>query len=127
MKLLRQIDAAINIALCNTSKQRFGCVALNKSGHIIASGQNSPCKTHPIQANFSKKYGNPQAVYLHAEIATMIKAKSKIHTLIVVRLLADNTPGLARPCKICSSAINISGIKNVIYSNEFGNFTFEKR
>lgn len=118
---------AINIAKTNKNKFKFGCVVLDKRGNIVAHAKNSMSKTHPIQEKFARRIGRPDAKFLHSEMRALIRAKCDVHTLIVVRLLADGKMGLAKPCKICSSAIDFAGVKNVLFSNEFGKITWEKR
>jgi deoxycytidylate deaminase len=51
-------------------------------------------------------------VYLHAEIDAIIKCKdiSKAHRISVFRLGANGMYLNARPCKICMSAIESTGI-----------------
>lgn len=47
-------------------------------------------------------------------------------TLFVVRITSDNCLVNAKPCMVCLNMIKNSGIKRVLYSNEFGNITMEK-
>jgi tRNA(Arg) A34 adenosine deaminase TadA len=88
----------------------------NKKGHIIAQARNSYTKTHPKQAKFAALAGNPKAIYLHSEIAALVKCREKPHRISVVRYLKDGTTGNAEPCAICKLAIKEAGIKLVEYS-----------
>lgn len=96
--------------------------AIVYKGDIISIGVNS-YKTDPLQAKYSK---NEHAIYLHAEIAAIKKAK-KILTndqlrkseLFIVRRKTNNgvfCDGLAKPCSGCQRAIETYGISKVHYS-----------
>ena len=101
--------------MCN---QRMHIVATvyNKKGHIIAQARNSYTKTHPKQAKFTALAGNPKAIYLHSEIAALVKCREKPYKISIVRYLKDGTTGNAKPCAICELAIKESGVKFVEYS-----------
>lgn len=88
----------------------------NARGHIIARATNSYVKTHPKQAKFAKLANNPKAIFLHAEIAAIVKCRQKPHRISVVRYKKDGTTGSAEPCDICKLAIKEAGIKFVEYS-----------
>ena len=120
LKIKRGVKLAIEIAKLNSfSRFRFGCVALDKRGYVLSVGMNNE-KTHPYQAKLSTKQGNPHAIYLHSEIATILKAREKVHTLIVVRLLRNGTPGYSKPCHICEEAIRLAKIKQTVYFDKNG-------
>lgn len=91
----------------------------DKKGKLISVASNNYKKTHPLQAYFAKKVGDPAKVYLHAEIHSIIKAGGKlIHTIEIERNSKKGIPLLAKPCPICQEAIKAYGIKNVIYSGQ---------
>lgn len=125
-KFKRYIDMAIQIASQNDQRFRLAAVAVNRQGKVCAIGVNSS-KTHPRQARLAKQYGHQDQIGLHAELCALIKSREKIHSLIVIRLLRNGKTANAKPCPICSEAIRIAGVKNVVFSNEFGNYTLEKR
>lgn len=92
-------------------------------GRIISIGYNQK-KTHPMAAKFGK---NPDAIFLHAEVDAIVKAKKKLSdaelkksTLIVLRVKEDNEGnkmfGIAKPCPGCSKCIEAHEIKKVIYT-----------
>jgi len=87
----------------------------NKRGHVIAVGENSYSKTHPYQIHLSRKHGNGEQIYLHAEIAALIKLKDKdkAYKIKVERYGKQGEPLIAKPCPICSAAIAEAGIKIV--------------
>lgn len=125
-KFKRYIDMAIQIASENDQKFRLGAIAVDKHGVVLSIGQNSS-KTHTTMSKLANKHGHKDQIRLHAELSAIIRARGKIHSLIVVRLLRNGKTANAKPCGICSSAISLARIKNVIFSNEFGNYTLEKR
>ena len=95
--------------------KRFTVTALiyDKRGRVLSVGSNSYVKTHPLQAEHARRAGEPYKVYLHAEIAAIVKCKSldKAHRISIFRFLEDGSPAEARPCCICQSAITAAGIK----------------
>jgi deoxycytidylate deaminase len=97
------------------SKKRFEITALayDKRGRMLSIGRNSYIKTHSLQAKFAKQAGRPQAIYVHAELAALMKARRKVHKLVVVRYNKDGSPGNAKPCEICELAIKEFGVKYV--------------
>lgn len=95
------------------SKQTLTAVIYDKRGKVISVGQNSYLKTHPLQALHAKKTGHPEKKYLHAEIHAIVKCKnlSKAHKIFVSRWNKKGKPVMAKPCSVCMSAIQASGIK----------------
>ena len=90
----------------------------DKKGKLLSTATNSYKKTHPIQAYFAEKVGHPAKVYLHAEIAAIIKAgDKKIHKLVITRFNPRTFKALnAAPCPICQEAIKAYGIPHVTYT-----------
>jgi len=90
-------------------------IIYDKRGHILSIGKNSYIKTHPLQAKFAAKAGKEKAVYLHAEIAALVKLRdwSKAHKIVVMRFNKDGEPANAKPCSICQKALREAGISNI--------------
>jgi deoxycytidylate deaminase len=89
----------------------------DKKGRRLSSATNSYSITHPLQAKYAAKVGHQHRIYLHAEIAAIIKAKKKqIHKIKVERYDSKGNPKLAAPCPICQEAIRIANIKFVEYT-----------
>ena len=88
----------------------------DRKGKIISEAYNSYTKTHPVQYNYAKQCGEPYKIYLHAEIAAIIKAKGKGYKIIVERFNDEGVPLLAKPCHICMLAIKEAGIKRIEYT-----------
>ena len=84
-----------------------------RNGRLLSTGQNSYVKTHTVQARAASKVGRPSCIYLHAEIAALVKIKdwSEAYKLVVMRYLKDGTPANAAPCSICCEVIRQTGIK----------------
>ena len=84
----------------------------DKRGRKISQGENSYWKTHPLQVKTAKEVGREDAIYLHAEIAALVKLKdwSRAHSILVERYDVHGNPKMAKPCKICHRALIKAGI-----------------
>jgi len=90
-------------------------------GRMISVANNNYSKSHPIQAHFARLAGEPYKINLHAEIAAILKCKDKnIHSILVQRFDSNGNPRLAKPCKVCETAIMAYGIKRIIYTTNQG-------
>jgi tRNA(Arg) A34 adenosine deaminase TadA len=85
----------------------------DRKGNILSVAQNSYQKTHPLQAKWASKCGEPYKVYLHAEIAALVKARGKGYKIKIERYNKHGEPMLAAPCPICLAAIKEAGIQLV--------------
>lgn len=134
MKYLRHINLLKLIAedVEPVSKARLAAMILYK-GKAVSIGFNQ-LKSHPFAAKYSK---NPDAIYLHAEVDAINKAKRKLSetelrksTLIVVRVKTDTddntTFGIAKPCSGCAKCISDHNIKTLVYTEttEFGKLKY---
>ena len=92
----------------------------DRSGRLMATGENSYTKTHPIQYRYALRAGRPLKQYLHAEISAIIRAlKNKNRTpykIVVERYSKEGRPMMAKPCPVCMAAINEAGIRLVEYT-----------
>ena len=96
-----------------SKRQQISCVAYDKRGRVISIGYNSYGKTHTLQGKYAAKVGKPGAIFLHAEIDALIKARGKkIHRVFVSRRCGDKF-GLAKPCPICTKALADYNVKIV--------------
>ena len=103
------------------NKQKTGCVIVEKN-RIVATGFNSS-KTHPLARTYGK---HPDAIYLHAEIDTIIKASRtssifSTSSIYVARRTYDTKRnkdgcGLAKPCEGCAAAIAHFNFGLIAYS-----------
>ena len=100
----------------NTRNKEFQITAkcYNKRGRLISVGTNSYRKTHPVQQHFASQVGLPEKIYMHAEIAALLKAgQKKVHKIVVERFDVNGNPALAEPCPICKAAIKAWGVAYV--------------
>ncbi|UFK09571.1 cytidine and deoxycytidylate deaminase domain containing protein [Xanthomonas phage DES1] len=88
-------------------------LAYNKRGRLLSVGQNSYTKTHRLQAELGKLSGRPKAIYLHAELAALLKAREPVHKLVVTRYDKDGNPANSAPCPACQLAIKKFNVKIV--------------
>lgn len=90
----------------------------DKRGRVLAKEKNSYSKSHPLQAKYAAKVGLDNKIYLHAEIAAIIKAnKTGIpYSIFVERYDKFGNPACAKPCPICNLFIAENGIKIVEYT-----------
>jgi deoxycytidylate deaminase len=99
-------------------KHSITALIYDKKGKLLSIGTNSYVKTHPIQAKAAKAVGEPCRIFLHAEIAAIVRLKdwTKAHTMVLTRFKKDGSEGLSKPCKACQHVINLTGIHNVYYT-----------
>lgn len=100
-------------------RQKYDLTArcYDRKGNLLSEARNSYKKTHPLQAYFAAKVGTPDKVFLHAEIAAILKAgKKKIYRIEVERFAKDGRPLNASPCPICREAIKAFGIDEILYT-----------
>jgi len=101
--------------MAKQQRQAVSAFIYDRRGRLLSSGTNSYVKSHTVQARAANKVGRPSCIYLHAEIAALVKIKdwSKAYKLVVMRYLKDGTPANAAPCSICQEAFRQTGIKIV--------------
>lgn len=90
--------------------------AYNSRGRCIAVATNSFTKTHPRQAEYGRRTGNADAIYLHAEIRALLKAREPVYRMEIFRTTADGKPALARPCAACALALKEFNVVEVIHT-----------
>ncbi len=116
-------DLAIETAKSSPSKKKVGAVLLNKN-KVIVTATNLETKSHPVQAKFAERVGLHQKIYLHAEIAALVKCREECDTIVVARVNPQNKLRMARPCPICELALHEAGITKVHYTTNQG-FLYE--
>jgi deoxycytidylate deaminase len=95
-------------------RPRIVAKAYDKRGRLLSIGYNSYVRTHPLQAEYAKRVGRPEAIYLHAELAALLKARTNVvHKLVVTRYNRAKKPLLAAPCPACQLALKEWGVKEV--------------
>lgn len=96
----------------------------NKQGKITGWATNDYTKSHPIQKHFAQLAGQPHKIYLHAEILALLRASkfpNDINSIEVYRYHPlTGLMQLAKPCKVCLTAMIAFGIKKVNYTTPEG-------
>jgi len=113
------LKTCYEVACSSTSKRKVGAVLVKKN-KIISVATNLETKSHPEQAKWASRAGKPNNIYLHAEIACLIKAKDGADTIIVCRVDKYGHLRMSKPCPICSMALEYAGVKNIVYSTHNG-------
>jgi tRNA(Arg) A34 adenosine deaminase TadA len=116
-------DLAYEVALTSPSKKQVGSVLLNKS-KVVVTATNLERKSHPIQAKFAERVGLHEKIFLHAEIAALVKCKEECDTIVVARVNPQGKIRMAKPCPICDLALKEAGIQNIYYTTDNG-FLYE--
>lgn len=90
----------------------------DKRGRQLAKENNSYTQTHPVQYKYANAVGEPTRIYLHAEIAALVKAikNGKPYKLTVERYDRRGLSKCAKPCAACERAIKAFGVKRVEYT-----------
>ena len=115
------LQLAIDTAKSSPSRKKIGAVLLKKN-KVVTTATNLDRKTHPFQARLAKQVGLDPKIYLHAEIASLIKCKEDADTIVVARIGGHSQNELrnSKPCPICQTALELANIKRVIYSTDDG-------
>jgi len=91
----------------------------DKRGKVLAVGNNSYSKTHPLQIHTAREAGRPDAMFLHAEIHAITRLKQnadRAYKIYIERYSKDGYPLPAKPCEICTLALQNAGIEIVEYT-----------
>ena len=101
-----------------SKRHAISAIIYDKKGRPISTGQNSYIRTHPLMAKMARLSGEPSRIYLHAEVAAIIRLKDnkRAHSMFISRFTSDGLPALAKPCLSCQRLINLIGIKHVSYT-----------
>lgn len=97
------------------TKPNVTAFVYDRKGNLLSVGRNSYVKTHPLQAKAAHAVGQPNRIYLHAEIDAITKVREwgLASKIVVVRRGAKGQELLAKPCPICEYVIKQTGIKKV--------------
>lgn len=60
---------------------------------------------------YAARVGQHKKIYLHAEIAALVKCRGIPYKIVIERFGSNGEPRNASPCPICSLAIKEAGIK----------------
>jgi len=83
---------------------------------LLTQATNSYTKTHPAQIKYAEQ--STAKIYLHAEIAALVKLKKGMepYKIVIERYGKDGRSRMAKPCPICERAIKAWNIKRVEYT-----------
>jgi tRNA(Arg) A34 adenosine deaminase TadA len=100
------------------TKHNLTAIIYDKKGRVLSIGKNSYVKTHPMMAKYANQVGEPQKLFLHAEIEAILRCKDldKAYSIFVSRYNKHGHPALAAPCRVCQEAIKQSNIKKVFHT-----------
>lgn len=109
---------------CRTAPIRGARVAaaVCARSKVLGVGQNA-LKSHPFQARWGR---SPEAIYWHAETRAIHDALDQVTDtlrgaeIFVVRVHADHSLALSRPCAGCAEAIAHYEISAVHYTDHTG-------
>lgn len=100
-----------------STRQRQDMTALiyDKRGRVLSIGKNSYVKTSTHMSHHARLVGQPEKIYLHAEVAAILKCKdlSRAWRIKVFRFFKDGEPANAAPCAVCRSAIAATSIRYI--------------
>lgn len=113
------------LSVSRCANARVGAILTYKNT-IVSFGSNS-YKSHPLQ----KKYGkNANSIYLHAEIDAIRNALRVFDDLSRCKLwicrakrssqFGPMVRAMSRPCSGCQKALEAFGLKQVVYTTEYG-------
>lgn len=89
----------------------------SSNGRVLSVAFNDYKKTHTMQAHYAALVGSPKKIYLHAEIAALVKIRHKKgctpYRIKIERFNNKGEPLNASPCPICLAAIKEAGIKYI--------------
>lgn len=93
-------------------------IIYDRKDKVLSVGFNSYIKTHPLQARHAQRNQEPSKIFLHAEIHAIARCRQldRAHRILVTRFDKHGHPQLAKPCKVCQSAIKEAGIKIIDYT-----------
>ena len=108
------VELAIKVAKESTHRFRVGAVIYDKD-NVLGYGFNNHLKTHPKSPHPFKTR--------HAEFDALVYALSRNWedniaraSIYVHRLKADDSPGMAKPCRYCDWMLNQIQIKKRYWS-----------
>lgn len=109
-------STAIKLARTSQHHEKVGAVIV-KGRRVLSLGLNG-IKTHA--AIKTKIDPNSLVDKLHAELATILKAKTDVTgtKMYIARICPGKKhgTGMSRPCKLCMSFLKKSGIKEIYYT-----------
>ena len=102
----------------HTGNRHFSYILDGK--HVVSWGINNIKKTHPRAINYPYPY-------THSELAAIINIEFPPHELrglkmVNIRIGKDGVLKMAKPCIGCQNFLSAFDMKEILFTNEFGNF-----
>jgi hypothetical protein len=124
--LERKITKLAHASLDLVSSRHRHFSFITKRNTIVSYGYNKTFRTHPLASVFNHRFND-----IHSELSALINfpygKDLSNYQFINIRIRRDNNGlGLARPCKCCKHMLAFFGVKEILYTNEFGNWDYEK-
>ena len=121
----RMLNKLIEIANSSECMHKMSCIITDRKNNVLSHSPNL-LKSHPYQSKLAKKVGLDKKIYLHAETANIcrIKNKSKAYRAYIIRVTKHGL-GMSRPCPVCRLALEMAGIKEIVYSVNYNKFMVE--
>jgi tRNA(Arg) A34 adenosine deaminase TadA len=111
-----KMETLIDLAKQSQATQhRVSCASYDSKGRLISTAWNMPRKSHPIQAKYANKAGQPFRINLHAEILCLIRAREPVHRIQVVRIDRSGSLKPSFPCPVCMGYIQDIGVKEIVF------------
>lgn len=107
-----RLNKAINLATLSEAKQRHGA-AIYKGGSLLSIGVNV-VKNDPFFVGDAAKNPNHHAETMAIRAAGRDSLAGA--TLYVARVNRHGDPLYSRPCSTCMEAIELAGIKKIVYT-----------
>lgn len=114
MNLELVIDIARNRPRAGKNRYNIVAIVTDRRDKILSIGFNSYKKTHPLQKRYGERTGNPDRIFLHAEIAALVKCRSEGDRIYIARVDKQGNKKPAYPCPVCRLAIIEAGIREII-------------
>lgn len=108
-----RLNRALKVAELSSANQKHGAV-IYKGGSVLSLGVNTVPNDHLSTGEY---VGSPNT---HAETQAIRACGPDVDlsnaTIYVARINKNGVPLFSKPCKTCQEAIDLAGIKKVIYT-----------
>jgi deoxycytidylate deaminase len=96
-------------------KHAITAIIFDKRNRPISVGTNDYLRSHPLQKKCAEAVGEPDRIFIHAEIAALVRLKdwSRADSILVTRYTKDGKPANAKPCRACQHALALAGINRI--------------
>lgn len=93
--------------------QHLTAVVMDKRGRPLSIGRNSYTRTHPLQARAAARVGQPERIYIHAELDAILKCRDidKAYKIFISRYNKQGQAVNAKPCLACQYILSQTKLK----------------